>query len=99
MAGELLRAWSIASLGGRWTTRIIVLPSAPLVMRGPYRFLRHPIYVGVTLMLAGFLAAFGLWASLAVLLPLKLLAVGLRIRREDEALAGLRSTPPRPDAS
>ena len=34
----------IASLGGRWTTRILVLPGAPLVQRGPYRFLSHPNY-------------------------------------------------------
>ncbi len=32
-----LRLWVIATLGGRWTTRIIVLPGAPLVVRGPYR--------------------------------------------------------------
>ena len=90
-AGEALRAWAIASLGGRWTTRVVVLPEAPLVVGGPYRWLRHPIYVGVTVMVAGFLAAFGLWASLAVVLPLKLVAVLRRIRREDAALAGLRA--------
>lgn len=85
-AGEILRGWSMAALGGRWTTRVVVLPTAPLVTRGPYRFLRHPIYVGVTLMLAGFLVAFGLWASLLVLLPMKLLAVTRRIRLEERAL-------------
>src|SRR5687767_7686297 len=61
MAGELLRGWSMLALGGRWTTRVVVLPGAPLVARGPYRFVRHPIYAGVTLMLAGFPLAFGLW--------------------------------------
>jgi methyltransferase len=85
LVGEALRGWSILSLGPRWTTRVVVLP-APLVAGGPYRFLRHPIYAGVVLMLAGFLAAFGLWASLAVLLPLKLAAVTRRIRREERAL-------------
>jgi methyltransferase len=40
------RLWVIASLGQRWTTRVIVLPSASSVARGPYRWLRHPNYVG-----------------------------------------------------
>ena len=44
---QLLRVWVIATLGRRWTTRIIVLPGAPLVRRGPYRFLSHPNYVVV----------------------------------------------------
>ena len=39
------RAWVIASLGQRWTTRLIALPTAPLVTRGPYRWLRHPNYL------------------------------------------------------
>lgn len=92
VGGEALRGWSLATLGGRWTTRVVVLPTAPLVAKGPYRVLRHPIYIGATAMLAGFLVAFGLWMSLAVVLPLKLLAVARRMRREDAALAALRPT-------
>jgi methyltransferase len=38
------RAWVIASLGPFWTTRIITLERAPLVRRGPYRWVRHPNY-------------------------------------------------------
>ena len=41
---QLGRAWVIASLGRRWTTRIIVLPGAPLVKEGPFRFVSHPNY-------------------------------------------------------
>ena len=44
IALQLGRLWVIASLGGRWTTRILVLPGEPLVQRGPYRFLSHPNY-------------------------------------------------------
>ena len=47
-----LRLWVIASLGPYWTTRIITLPDAPLVKRGPYRFLRHPNYLVVALEIA-----------------------------------------------
>ena len=39
---QLLRLWVIVTLGRRWTTRIIVLPNAPLVSSGPYRFIAHP---------------------------------------------------------
>ena len=39
------RIWVLATLGPRWTTRIIVLPDAPLVARGPYRFVNHPNYL------------------------------------------------------
>lgn len=49
LACQGLRYWCITSLGKRWNTRVIVLPDAPLVMRGPYRFLHHPNYVAVVL--------------------------------------------------
>ncbi|AJC78017.1 isoprenylcysteine carboxyl methyltransferase protein [Rhizobium etli bv. phaseoli str. IE4803] len=42
---QALRLWVLAALKDRWTTRIIILPAAPLVTSGPYRFLRHPNYV------------------------------------------------------
>jgi methyltransferase len=90
VVGELLRAWSMLSLGPRWTTRLVVLPQAPLVARGPYRFLRHPIYVGVSLVLLGFPLAFGLWGTALAVTALNGMAVARRIRREDEALALLR---------
>src|SRR5215212_7156569 len=55
-----LRLWVLASLGSRWTTRIIVMPGAPLVRRGPYRYLRHPNYVVVALEMAVVPLALGL---------------------------------------
>ncbi|HTX96312.1 MAG TPA: isoprenylcysteine carboxyl methyltransferase family protein [Mycobacterium sp.] len=42
-----LRWWCITTLGRRWNTRVIVLPDAPLVRQGPYRWLHHPNYVAV----------------------------------------------------
>lgn len=45
--GKTLKYWAIASLGSRWTYRVLVLPEAPLVRTGPYRLMRHPNYVGV----------------------------------------------------
>ena len=46
-AAKVLKYWAIASLGERWTYRVFVVPGAPLVTAGPYRFMRHPNYVGV----------------------------------------------------
>lgn len=44
---KLLKGWAVASLGDRWSFRVLVLPGEPLVTRGPYRQLRHPNYVAV----------------------------------------------------
>lgn len=44
---QATRVWVIASLGPYWTTRIISVPGAALVKRGPYRFVRHPNYIVV----------------------------------------------------
>jgi methyltransferase len=40
----VVRYWVIGSLGRFWTHRIITLPDAPLMLRGPYGYLRHPNY-------------------------------------------------------
>jgi methyltransferase len=53
-AAKALKYWAIRSLGPRWTFRVLVPPGAPLVTRGPYRWLRHPNYVAVLGELAGF---------------------------------------------
>jgi methyltransferase len=83
---QLARIWVIASLGERWTTRIIVLSDAPLVDRGPYRFVSHPNYLVVVGEIAALPLAFGLW-SVAVLFSLLNAAVlTIRIREENRAL-------------
>ena len=83
---QLGRVWVIASLGGRWTTRIIVLRGAPLVRRGPYRFLSHPNYWVVAGELAALPLAFGLvWYGLVFTL-LNAVLMWIRIRAETAAL-------------
>lgn len=47
IAAKLLKYWAIASLGRRWSYGVLTIPGAPLVVSGPYRWLRHPNYVGV----------------------------------------------------
>src|SRR5712671_6354399 len=53
LAAKLLKWWAILTLGRFWTFRVIVVPGAALVADGPYRWLRHPNYVGVMGELAG----------------------------------------------
>lgn len=87
---QLLRIWVLATLGPRWTTRIIVTNSAPLVKKGPFRFLRHPNYAVVTAEIAVLPLVFGLvWiAVLFTLLNAAMLYV--RIGAENRALYGAK---------
>ena len=81
------RLWVIASLGGRWTTRVITLPGAPLVRRGPYRWLRHPNYLIVAAEVAVLPLAFGAWEIALVFSALNLPLLAYRIRVENQALS------------
>jgi methyltransferase len=83
---QFARIWIIGSLGPLWTTRIVVLPGAPPVETGPYRFLRHPNYAVVALEIAVVPLALGLWAFAAVFFVLNLALLTVRIRCEDRAL-------------
>ena len=88
---QLARIWVLASLGERWTTRIITLPDAPLVRRGPYRFVNHPNYVVVTGEIAVLPLAFGLWPVALLFTLLNAAVLATRIREENRALSSLRT--------
>jgi len=83
---EIGRIWVLVSLGKRWTTRIIVLPDAPLVRRGPYRFVNHPNYVVVVAEIAVLPLVFGLWEISLLFSVLNAVLLTLRIRAENRAL-------------
>lgn len=88
---QALRLWVLASLGRFWTTRVITLPGAPLVRRGPYRWLRHPNYLVVAAEVLVLPLAFGAW-EIAVVFSLANAAIlALRIRCEERALAPRRA--------
>jgi methyltransferase len=84
---EIGRLWVLASLGPRWTTRIIVVPRAPLVRRGPYRWLNHPNYLVVAAEIAVLPLAFGLWQLALIFSVLNAAVLAIRIREENRALA------------
>jgi len=83
---EIARIWVLASLGPRWTTRIIVLPEAPLVRRGPYRFVNHPNYLVVIAEIVVLPLVFGLWPVALLFSALNAAALAIRIRAENAAL-------------
>jgi len=83
---ELARIWVLGTLGPRWTTRIIVLPDAPLVRRGPYRFVNHPNYWVVVSEIAVLPLVFGLWKVALLFTLLNAAVLAIRIRKENEAL-------------
>ena len=87
---QLGRVWVIRSLGPRWTTRIIVQPGAPLVRRGPYRYVDHPNYLVVAGEIAVLPLVFGLWQIAAIFTLLNAAVLTVRIRAENQALASLR---------
>ena len=85
---ELARIWVLASLGSRWTTRIIILPKAPLVRRGPYRWVKHPNYLVVIAEIAVLPLVFSLWQVALIFSALNAAVLTIRIREENKALRG-----------
>ncbi len=81
------RAWVLATLGRRWTTRVFVIPGETLVSRGPYRFVSHPNYVVVALEIFVLPLAFGLWGVALVFGGANLALLAWRIRAENRALS------------
>lgn len=91
---EGLRIWTIASLGRFWTTRVYNLPGAPMVQRGPYRFVAHPNYLIVAGEIATLPLAFGAWRIALVFSVLNAALLAWRIRIEERGLAPRRAVPP-----
>ena len=83
------RAWVLATLGSRWTTRIVVLPGAAPVRSGPYRYLRHPNYVIVCGEMAVVPLMFGAWILAVAASVLNLVVLRARLQVENRALEKL----------
>ena len=80
------RVWVLATLGRYWTTRIITVPGAPLIRRGPYAFVRHPNYAIVCIEIAALPLTFGAWAIALLFSLANALLLAWRIYAEDRAL-------------
>lgn len=73
-------------LGKRWNTRLIVIPGAPLVRRGPYRWSHHPNYTAVTAEVAALPLVHSAWLTAIVFSIANALVLNVRIRAENAAL-------------
>jgi methyltransferase len=90
------RYWVIASLGEQWNTRVIVVPGAGRVTRGPYRFawLRHPNYWIVAIEGIALPLVHSAWITAVAFTVLNaVLLLGFRIPVENRALAALSAPP------
>lgn len=85
---QALRVWTLATLGRRWTTRIIVLPGAPLVRQGPYLLLSHPNYFVVVGEIAVLPLCLGLPWIAAAFSAVNGVLLAIRVQAENAALAG-----------
>lgn len=86
IALQLGRVWVLGTLKSRWTTRIIIVPDAPLVTNGPFRFFKHPNYIVVIGEIAVVPLALGLTWIAVVFTILNALMLWVRIRVENKGL-------------
>jgi methyltransferase len=86
VASKALKYWAIGALGERWSFRVLVLPGAPLVSTGPYRYVAHPNYVAVLGELAGTAMMMNARLSGPIAFCVFGVILWLRIRFETEAL-------------
>ncbi len=90
---QVLRYWAVWTLGERWNTRIIVMPDAPPVTGGPYRFMRHPNYLAVMLEVAALPLIRANWYTAVGFSIANAMILAVRIPAEERALgAGYRDT-------
>ena len=84
--GKLLKWSAILALGPSWTFRVVIVPGDRLVTSGPYRFVRHPNYVGVVGELAGAGLMTGALVSGPIALAVFTALMWKRIAVEERAL-------------
>ncbi len=89
LLAQPLRYWAIFSLGESWNTKILVVPGAKPIRRGPYRYLNHPNYVAVVLEILAFPLIFGAWTTALVFTVLNAALLFVRTREENRALTEL----------
>jgi methyltransferase len=92
LASQGLRWWCIATLGHAWNTRVIVVPGAELVRRGPYHYLSHPNYVAVVVEGVALPLVHAAWVTALVFTMLNAVLLTVRLRVETSALTALQET-------
>jgi protein-S-isoprenylcysteine O-methyltransferase Ste14 len=87
--GLAIRIWAIATLGRAFRTTVEVDSGQDVISSGPYRWVRHPSYSGLLLIVTGCGLASGSWVALIVSAVLPLVALLRRIRVEEAELVGV----------
>lgn len=85
-AGEGLRVWAVATLGRFFRREVTIVSGQTVVETGPYRFVRHPAYLGDLLIAFGFGLAWGSWVGAFVALAVALVGHLPRIHVEEQTL-------------
>lgn len=85
IAVEALRFWTLATLGRRWTTRVLVLPGEKPVTTGPFAFVRHPNYLVVAAEILLVPLILGCWITAVTFTIANGVLLGVRIRIEERA--------------
>lgn len=86
LASQALRWWCVRTLGPQWNTRVVVVPGAGRVTRGPYRFLAHPNYVAVVVEGFALPLTHTAWLTAVAFAALNAVLLTVRIRTENAAL-------------
>jgi methyltransferase len=89
VAAQGLRWWCIATLGRQWNTRVVVIPGAPRITSGPYRFVSHPNYVAVVAEGVALPLVHTAWITALLFSVLNAALLRTRIKVENAALASL----------
>jgi methyltransferase len=86
LAVQAVRIWAISSLGTYWNTKILVLPGASVIKKGPYKFLKHPNYCVVALELIIIPFMFNAYFTAILFTLLNIFVLSIRIPAEEKAL-------------
>ncbi|MBO0588479.1 isoprenylcysteine carboxyl methyltransferase family protein [Sporosarcina sp. E16_8] len=86
LVAQIARIWCLTSLGKFWNTKIIILPGADVVQKGPYKWVRHPNYVIVTTELLVLPLMFGAYLTAIIFTLLNVWMLSVRIPAEEKAL-------------
>ncbi|WP_102346508.1 isoprenylcysteine carboxyl methyltransferase family protein [Bacillus sp. Marseille-P3661] len=86
VVAQLLRAWSLQSLGRFWNTKIIILPNVNIISKGPYKYIRHPNYLVVVIELLVVPLIFNAFWTALIFSVLNLIVLSIRIPMEEQAL-------------
>ncbi len=81
-----LKLWAVKTLDKYWSSNIEIRPSQRLIKRGPYQYLRHPVYLGRLIDITGMLLVINAYYTLAISLPIHIVIIMIRIHIEEDVL-------------